>query len=148
VFALHHIGLLVRDIHATRDLYARTYGYQVESEVIEDPAQTALVCFLRQSGGASWLELISPNGPESKLSRALQERPGLHHLCYEVADLDSACAALRERAALGVANPTPAVAFGGRRIAWFYDRAGQLVELVEAGPGPLSLAGIAGEHGE
>jgi hypothetical protein len=29
-------------------------------------------------------------------------------------------------------EPVPAVAFGGRRIAWFYTRTHQLFELVEA----------------
>jgi methylmalonyl-CoA/ethylmalonyl-CoA epimerase len=31
-----------------------------------------------------------------------------------------------------VSPPVPAVAFGGRRIAWIYTRSRQLFELVEA----------------
>ena len=82
---LHHTGLLVRDLPtAAAELVARL-GYVVESGVIEDPVQTALVQFLRQPGTSSWLELVTPNGPTSKLSRAVASGGGLHHLCYEEA---------------------------------------------------------------
>lgn len=142
-FRLHHIGLLVASIEEATLIQRQRYGYLVESEIILDPVQTARVVFLRLPGGSNWLELVSPADDSSKLSNALKKRgEGLHHLCYEVEDIESACATLREQAQLMLAPPTPATAFQGRRIAWFMDRRGHLTELVEAGIGPFTLASI------
>ncbi len=136
-FRLHHVGHLVRDVAESAKRFVTRFDYRIESEVIEDPVQTAFVQFLRLPDGRSWLELVMPNGPESKLSRALARGGGLHHVCYEVDALSAACEGLRTDGMLLLAAPEPAVAFGGRPIAWLMDRAGTLVELLEDGPGPL-----------
>jgi methylmalonyl-CoA/ethylmalonyl-CoA epimerase len=141
-FNLHHVGILVKDIEAESANLGARFGYVVESPIIEDEVQTALVRFLRQPGAACWCELISPNGPGSKLAQALEQGGGLHHVCYEVDDMAAACAHLSATAMMMFRKPTPAVAFGGRPIAWFLGRNCQLVELVSSGDGPLSLAVI------
>lgn len=139
---LHHVGHLVKDIKAAAQSLTQEYGYRIETKVIEDQVQTAFVQFLRLPKSTSWLELISPNGGNSKLSAALKRGGGLHHLCYEVEDIDQACIELRNRKLVLLSKPVPAVAFGGRRIAWFIDNTRLLTELVEAGDGPLTLASI------
>ncbi|MDS4068009.1 MAG: VOC family protein [Candidatus Competibacter sp.] len=139
LFPLHHIGFLVKDVSLAASDFVSRLGYVVDSEVIEDSVQTACVQFLRQPGANNWLELIMPNGPHSKLLGALQKGGGLHHLCYEVEDIARACEHMRSRSMLMIARPVPAVAFPGRRIAWFMDRSNFLLELLEAGEGPLSL---------
>ena len=139
---LHHLGVLVRDISAAAQDFVSRLGYVGESEVIADPVQTAYVCFLRQHGTTSWLELIMPDGTGSKLTNALRKGGGLHHLCYEVSDISRACEHLRNQAMLMLAEPVPAAAFPGRRIAWFMDRSELLVELLERGDGPLSLMSL------
>jgi catechol 2,3-dioxygenase-like lactoylglutathione lyase family enzyme len=139
---LHHLGYLTADLPAAALHFQRTLGYRLESLVIEDTAQTARVQFLRQPGSTSWLELVTPNGRHSKLTNALRRGDGLHHVCYEVMDLELACARYRERGCMMVGAPTPAQAFSGGRIAWFMDDRRFLFELLEAEPGPLSLASI------
>lgn len=140
---LHHIGHLVHDLSAAAAACQARFGYRIESAVIKDPVQTALVQFLRLPGGANWLELVTPNGSDSKLSSALAKGGGLHHLCYEVDDIEAACIALRRQKMALLGAPAPAVAFAGRRIAWLLGRDRLLTELVESGPGPLSLAALA-----
>jgi methylmalonyl-CoA/ethylmalonyl-CoA epimerase len=142
VFDLHHIGFLVADISSAAADYESRFGYIVESPVIEDPTQTARVQFLRQPGAVHWLELISPNGPQSKLTKALQRGGGLHHLCYEVDDIERAAEHLRQQQMLPLGKANPATAFSGRLIAWFMDRGQMLVELVQAGAGDFSLSSI------
>ena len=77
---------------------------------------------------------------------ALERGEGLHHLCYEVLDLAAAGQLLREQKMLLLGKAQLAAAFPGRSIAWYMDRQSQLVELLEAGEGALSLARLA--HGE
>jgi methylmalonyl-CoA/ethylmalonyl-CoA epimerase len=141
-FQHHHTGILVGNIEKSAAEMSSRFGYQIESEIIEDPRQTALVQFLRQPGAPSWLELISPNGEASKLTSALKKGGGLHHLCYEVGDMSMSCEHLREQGMLLLSEPVPAVAFPDRRIAWLMDRSGLLIELLDEGSGPLSLRSI------
>lgn len=140
--ALHHVGYLVKDIPSAAAYYCELLGYRIESEVIEDAQQTAQVQFLRQGGAASWLELVSPASANSKLTAALQKGVTLHHLCYEVADMEQACHHFRAKGCFPVGEPTPAAAFPGRRIAWFMDTRRLLIELLEKGQGALSLADL------
>jgi len=144
-FRLHHIGILVSDIAPAAERFAKRFGYTIDSPVIEDPQQTALVQFLRLGRADHWTELVSPNGEGSVLRGALERRKGgVHHVCYEVDEIEAACKQLRSQAMAMVAAPAPAVAFDGRRIAWFMDRDQLLVELVESGPGRLALRDLVG----
>ena len=142
---LHHVGYLVADPGAWARRLADAFGYVVESEVIADPVQTASVQFLRLPGDSVWLELVSPLGASSKLDRALRRGEGLHHLCFEVEDIENAVDGLRLHSMRSIAPIVPAIAFGGRRIAWLTNRSGGLFELVELGEGPLSLPSGAGK---
>ena len=132
-FKLHHIGYLVKDL-SEASVFKDRLGYLVESEIIEDPVQTAHVLLMRQPGSASQIELVMPAGPKSKLSRALAKGGGLHHFCYEVDDICAAGAHLREKGMLALSEPAEAVAFKGRRIAWYMDSGALLIELLESGP--------------
>ena len=136
---LHHVGYLVADIMAATSHFREAFGYVVESDVIRDQLQTASVQFLRLPGDSSWLELITPLGNPSKLDGALRRGEGLHHVCYEVPEIESSMSALRGHGLLPIAKIVPGAAFGGRRITWMMSRGGLLLELLEAGIGPLSL---------
>jgi len=140
MLALHHVGYLVDNIPLTARSFEARFGYVAESLIITDPVQTAHVQFLRQPEGGNWIELISPTGNESKLSNSLRKGGGLHHLCYEVTDLPNTCEKLRDEQMLMICAPVPAAAFPGRKIAWFMGQDRLLVELLESGPGPLSLS--------
>src|SRR5262245_6690237 len=92
-FRLHHIGMAVSDLESGRAFY-RVLGLADAGPVFADPVQRVEVQFIC-SGGVQ-IELIAPATDDSPISRFLQQRgPGLHHLCYEVADLDAACEYLR-----------------------------------------------------
>jgi methylmalonyl-CoA/ethylmalonyl-CoA epimerase len=138
-WALHHVGYLTDDLEAEAARWIADFGYERDGPVYEDPLQTAKVCFLRQPGANHWLELIAPLGASSKLANALRQKVTFHHLCYEVPDLTAALATLRERGWLALGAAAPAVAFGGRPVAWVMDSRRALIEIVEAGPGPYGL---------
>jgi methylmalonyl-CoA/ethylmalonyl-CoA epimerase len=142
VFRLHHNGYMTGDLERTAAMLERRFGYVRESSVIHDTVQTAMVLFLRLPGDRAWLELVTPNGPQSKLSRALEKRgDGWHHVCFETTDIEDT-SFLREQGMLQISRPVPASAFVGRRISWFMDGKGFLTELLEAGSGPLSLISL------
>jgi methylmalonyl-CoA/ethylmalonyl-CoA epimerase len=130
---LHHFGVLVENIEeASRD-YVENFGYEICSDIIHDPLQTACVRFLALPSESTYLELVSPDSPQSKLQNALRQAPGLHHLCYSTASIELAMEHLNRRGAMIIREPVPAVAFRDKRIAWLVDRNCTLVELVERG---------------
>lgn len=132
--SLHHVGVLVKDITSATDNYIQCLGYHICSEIIHDLRQTALVRFLRQQDDHPYLELISPDGPNSLLTNALKKGGGVHHLCYSTADIEKSLETMGSSGFMRLQAPVPAVAFGGRRIAWMMNRDQLLVELVEQGP--------------
>ncbi len=131
---LHHVGIVVADMAKACASYVDRFGFEVVSEVIHDPTQTAYVQFLRMPGDSTYVELVAPDGPASTLSNALKKGGGLNHLCYATPDLAGSIAAMTAEGMRLIRTPTPAVAFAGRRIAWLLGRDLALVELVEQGP--------------
>lgn len=131
LFRLRHVGYLVKDM-SEADVFCDRFGFVPEGDSVEDEVQTARVRLLRQPGSDTLIELVMPLGQASKLTRSLSKGGGLHHMCFEVDDLDVACRHLRDRGMLEVSGPTPAVAFHGKRIAWLMDRGALLIELLES----------------
>lgn len=102
------------------------------SESFEDGTQQARVLFLEFApGGGTRLELVEPLTADSPLARFIEKGGGLHHLCFEVDDLERQIQHMKAQNALLVRHPKPAVAFGGRHIAWMMTREKLLVEYLE-----------------
>jgi len=129
---LHHIGFVVSSISAVAEEFAASISARWDGEVIHDPIQRVRVAFLSPVDTRNPVfELVEPASESSPVSNFLKKGGGLHHVCYEVDDLESG---LREATGVGlvvVADPAPAVAFGGRRIAWVCSKKRLLVELLE-----------------
>jgi methylmalonyl-CoA/ethylmalonyl-CoA epimerase len=132
-FRLMHVGVAVPDLSAAGEALESIFGYRVISGPFDDPIQKVTVNFMTQSDNdAVELELIMPLTEDSPLRTMLNKNGGgAYHLCFETNDIEAALAHVRSKGCVLVSNPVPAVAFGGRRIAWFYTRTRQLFELVE-----------------
>ena len=79
------------------------------------------------------VELLEPRDADGPIARFLARRgPGIHHVCYRVADLDAALAAC-QAAGYRLIDETPRTGAGGRRIAFVHPKAtaGILLELTE-----------------
>jgi methylmalonyl-CoA/ethylmalonyl-CoA epimerase len=126
---LHHVGYATRELAKSRRLY-EDMGFAAVTDVIHDPIQKVRVAFFA-TGSDVLVELVEPADEHSPVSNFLTKHgPGLHHLCYEVDDVEAACERLREHGGIVTCPPVPAVAFAGRRIAFVFRREG-LIELLE-----------------
>jgi len=126
----HHMGVAVADLARAIAEYREVFGYELVSGPFDDPIQKVSVCFIFRENEPQ-IELIAPLGEASPIKRVLSSGGGAYHFCYEVVDLDLALIEIRAKKCLVISGPVPAVAFGNRRIAWFYTPARQLVELLE-----------------
>jgi methylmalonyl-CoA/ethylmalonyl-CoA epimerase len=84
--------------------------------------------------GTGRVELLASSTPDSTIARFIERRgPGLHHLCYRVADIR---AAIAEFAAAGhqPIDRVPRPGAGGHQVAFLHPRttSGVLIELVES----------------
>ena len=129
---LHHIGVVVTSAEDSVSRFCNSLAARAVSQVIEDPIQKAKVVFLEPaSSDAVKIELVAPTEPSSPVSLFAEKGGGLHHLCYEVDDLDAELKNLRERKLILLRPPKTAVAFNGRRIAWVITPEKLLIEYLE-----------------
>jgi methylmalonyl-CoA/ethylmalonyl-CoA epimerase len=130
---IHHLGVATADMATAQAFYQDALGFSLESGPFDDPIQKVRVCFLRRKTHDGLLvELISPLDTTSPVNGYLSKGLGAYHICYEVADLEQSQAEMRAQKCLPIAAPAPAVAFGGRRIAWWFTPTRHLIELVES----------------
>jgi len=129
---LHHLGFVVASISKVAEEFAVSMGLRWDGKVIHDPLQRVRVSFFRPVDTRNPVfELVEPASAVSPVSNFLKKGGGLHHVCYEIDDLESGLREARGTGLAIVAAPTPAVAFDGRRIAWVCSRNRLLMELLE-----------------
>jgi methylmalonyl-CoA/ethylmalonyl-CoA epimerase len=131
---IHHIGLAVRSLQESLAFYRDALGLQVTTTE-EVPSEGVRVAFLPM--GQPRIELLEALGPDSPIAKFVAKRgEGIHHLCFEVADVEAAVERLR-RGGAEIIEPAIRVGAGGHRIAFVHPRSshGVLVELKEVREG-------------
>lgn len=131
IASFHHVGYVVASIAEVGQAFAQSLGMAWDGLVIHDPLQEARVSFLRTTPDDPAVELVEPAGDKSPLHKYVAKGGGLHHICFEVDALEPQLEQSRQAGCLIVKQPLPAVAFGGRRIAWVFTRQKLLVEYLE-----------------
>ncbi len=93
---LDHVCWAVRKLEDTLPLLTELMGMR-ETGRWENEEQGYRGISLELPGGTAHFELLEPLGEDSFLHRFLEERgPGLHHVTFEVSDIDSAAQAVRD----------------------------------------------------
>ena len=129
---LHHLGYVVASISKVAQEFALSMGLRWDEQIIHDPLQRVRVSFFWPADSRNPVfELVEPASDTSPVTRFLRKGGGLHHVCYEIDDLESGLLKSRATGLAIISPPTPAVAFNGRRIAWVCSRSRLLMELLE-----------------
>jgi methylmalonyl-CoA/ethylmalonyl-CoA epimerase len=125
-----HVAIVVDDIERALAFWRDGLGLEV-SHVEDVPSQQSVVAFLPTEEGE--IELVKPTDEESGVARFLEKRgPGVHHICFEVEDLDASLDCLHQKG-MRLINPEPVIGTAGKRIAFIHPESahGVLVELYE-----------------
>lgn len=125
---IHHLGIAVRDLDEAAERFGGLLGLS-RGKRYDLPEWQVSALFLPV--GDSNLELLAPHGEESTVGKFLARRgEGLHHVCFEVEDLE---ATLRDFAEQGarLIDEKPRPGAGGHLVAFVHPRSahGVLVEL-------------------
>ena len=127
---IDHIGVAVEDLDASLALYERDYAMTLvhRETVAQQGVEAALL-----DVGENHIELLAPTGPDTPVGKFLAKKgPGMHHVAYQVDDIESALASLKE-AGLRLIDETPRTGIRNSRVAFLHPSTagGLLTELVQ-----------------
>jgi methylmalonyl-CoA/ethylmalonyl-CoA epimerase len=129
-----HIGVAVEDIDAALQLYERDYEMTlVHREVVSSQGVEAVLLDV----GENHVELLAPLGPDTPVGRFLAKRgPGMHHVAYQVTDIEAALASLRD-AGVRLIDEQPRTGIRNSRVAFLHPKSsgGVLTEIVQPAKG-------------
>jgi methylmalonyl-CoA epimerase len=129
---IHHVAMAVHDLDEAIETYGRLFGAQLEHrETLSEQGVDAAAVRV----GVSRIELLAATGDDTPVGRFLARRgPGMHHVAYEVDDLEAEIAALDERG-VELIDHEPRRGLYGMRVAFVHPDAadGVLAELVSHG---------------
>ncbi|HEX8386599.1 MAG TPA: methylmalonyl-CoA epimerase, partial [Rubricoccaceae bacterium] len=147
---LDHVGIASTGPEA-RALFEALLGsapYRVEA-VEREGVTTVFFGDGGAAGAAPKVELLESDAPDSPVARFLASRgPGVHHLAFEVPDVEQA---MEHARALGLRllSETPRAGADGKRIAFLHpkDTAGVLVELLDTPRSPRETVHVPTDAG-
>ncbi len=127
---LDHIGIAVQNIDDALKFFESALGMKLDHVASEEGGKTD-VAFLPVGG--SEVELVQTHDAESGLGKFLAKRgEGIHHICFEVDDIQAAMAQLKENGAQLI-DETPRVNASGMQYAFIHPKSahGVLIELYQ-----------------
>ena len=131
---IDHVGVAVEDLDAAIALYDQTYAMElVHRETVAEQGVEAVLLDV----GENHVELLAPLGPDTPVGKFLAKKgPGIHHVAYQVEDIDSVLSSLKEQG-LRLIDETPRIGIRGSRVAFMHPRSsgGVLTEIVEPAAG-------------
>ena len=127
---LNHVAIAVPDLAAAAATYRDTLGATVSAPV-DLPEHGVTTVFVELPN--TKIELLGELGADSPIAGFLRRNPsgGVHHVCYEVDDLEAACTRLRKRGARVLGDGRPKIGAHGKPVVFLHpkDLCGTLVEL-------------------
>ena len=129
---LHHVGIAAASIRDALAFYGDILGLEV-SDSMSLADRDLKVAFIDARG--TEIELLEPTGGDNTVARFIERRgPGLHHICFEVDDIQAAIDELSARGAEFV-DPEPRPGAVGQ-VAFMLPEVGRgvLVELIQLEP--------------
>ncbi len=131
---IDHVGVAVEEIEPALELYRDSLELVLaHREIVEEQGVEAVLLDV----GENHVELLAPLGADTPVGKFLaRQGPGLHHVAYQVKDIDETLQALR-KAGLRLIDEQPRAGIRGSRVAFVHPRAtaGVLTEIVQPASG-------------
>jgi methylmalonyl-CoA/ethylmalonyl-CoA epimerase len=127
---INHIAIIVPDLEGAVAFWEGALGLKL-ARTESVPEEGVDVAFLPI--GDSNVELLKPTVADTGVARFLEKRgPGIHHMCFEVDDIEATLEQLRARN-VQLINEQPQEGHGGRKYAFVHPKStgGVLVELYQ-----------------
>lgn len=130
---LNHVAIATKNIEAAAKVYRDVLGGQVSAAVAQ-PDHGVTTVFVELPN--TKIELLEPLGDNSPIAKFLEKNPsgGMHHICYEVADIYAARDKLKSAGATVTGSGEPRIGAHGKPVIFLHpkDFVGTLIELEQA----------------
>ena len=127
---VNHVAIAVPDLEMGAKIYASVLGAKVSAPLAQ-PAHGVRVVFVELPN--TKIELMEPLGGNSPIKAFLEKNPsgGMHHVCYEVADIVVARDKLVKGGARVLGDGDPKIGAHGKPVLFLHpkDFCGTLLEL-------------------
>ena len=129
---LNHVAIAVPNVENAASKYKDMLGAKV-SDIIELPDHGVKTIFVNLNN--TKIELIEPLGESSPIESYLKRKPdgGMHHICYEVQNINDACKKLTDNGATILGSGKPSIGAHGKPVIFLHPKnfSGTLIELEE-----------------
>ncbi len=127
---LNHVAIVVPDLDTATQLYSQQFGAEVSAQTAM-PEHGVTTVFVNLPN--TRIELLHPLGENSPITRFLKKNPdgGVHHVCFEVADINEAVTRLTEQGMRVLGDGRPKTGAHGKPVIFLHpkDSLGALIEL-------------------
>lgn len=130
ILRLEHIGIAVKDLENSKDLFARLLGHAPYKEE-EVASEHVITAFFRT--GEAKVELLEATAPESAIAKYIEKKgEGLHHVAFEVDDIHAEMERLRNEG-FQLLNETPKRGADNKLVCFVHPKSanGVLLELCQ-----------------
>jgi methylmalonyl-CoA/ethylmalonyl-CoA epimerase len=129
---IDHVGIAVEDLESSLEVWGERMEMRLaHREVVQEQGVEAVLLDV----GEGHVELLYPLGPDTPVGKFLAKRgPGLHHVAYQVADIDETLVSLTA-AGVPLIDQQPRIGIRGSRVAFLHPKGtgGVLTEIVQPG---------------
>ncbi|SVD65765.1 uncharacterized protein METZ01_LOCUS418619 [marine metagenome] len=93
IIGIEHLGIAVEDLGKESPFWKHVLNIDhVSTEVVDDQGVTTDI----YNTGKGKVELLEATNPDSPITKFLKKRgPGIHHICFEVVDINEAIQELK-----------------------------------------------------
>lgn len=112
----HHIGIVVTEINSSIAEFTQYIDFEQIGITENIKSQKVKVCFLK-TGGIN-LELIEATGKDSPIYEFSRQGGGIHHICFEVKNIQDKISELTKKGARLIVSPVRG--FENRLIAFLF----------------------------
>ncbi len=127
---IEHIGIAVKDLEASNEVYAKLFGKQAyKTEAVE--SEGVKTSFFKV--GKNKIELLEATKEDSPIAKFINKRgEGIHHIAFDVTDIEAEIKRLKKEGFI-VLNDKPKKGADNKLVAFLHPKTtnGVLIELCQ-----------------
>jgi methylmalonyl-CoA epimerase len=130
ITGLKHVGIAVRNIDETLQVFEKTLGLKHEKTITLDERKLKIALL---ELGETKIELLEPMDKEGTIAKFLQNRgEGIHHIAFKVTDIENTLQQLKSKG-VTLIDEVPRKGAEGGKVAFIHPKSTKnvLIELCE-----------------
>ena len=130
ILGIEHLGIAVESIDKSAPFWKHIL--QITHSSTEDVIDQGVITDIYDTGNGK-VELLESMGDDTPIGKFLNNRgPGIHHVCFEVSDINSVIKELKENN-INILSEKPTIGAEGYKVVFIHPKStgGVLVELAE-----------------